>query len=470
MENVELRLIAKIVDKGDFRTVIKAKMTPDMFATTEARIMFEDIWRHYHSPKHPGAVPTNRLMKNRFPAFLEFKHTKETLDQLCEEIRQNALVRKIQEVVKGVPKDIKNPYNVLEKLRSGVSSIQSMTSSSRDILLRDYAEDIVREYNLVKKHTGIMGVPWPWEELNVETNGMLPEELIIIYGRLKSMKTFVGCYIAASVYRDSLRRVLFYSAEMSPPQIIKRLAAAYCQIDYKAMKHGKLSEGQERDLFDAMGQISSDEDHALSRTGRRPSLLVTSDKDDIKGIGGVSHIQAKAEEFDPDLIIVDSYYRMRDDRSGRNDYDWKVQAAIAQDMKHMAQRLKIPVIGIGQANRSSKEQEDAEGMEDASYTDATGQEADLAIRIVMGVKDVDGVPLKAIIAAAREVEPKGFHLKVIPFTKFKFECFMEELPERVAVSKGKATKKVNKTEVRTLKEKTMDETALAATRDRIRNG
>lgn len=423
--HVEYRLIAKIVQEGNFRSVLKSKMTPELFSVPAARVMFEDIWTYYHNPKHPGKVPRARWMKERSPSYQDLRRIPETVEELCEEIRQAAIARKLIDVTRDVSEEIADDvYGTLDRVRSGVLQIQSMTATSRDLYMHEYGEELIREYLLMKESEGITGVPYPWQELNLETNGMLPEEFIVLYGRLKSMKTFVGCHVAAHAYQYGNRRVMFYSAEMGPKQVIKRLACALCQLDYRRYKNGTLPIDQEDEFFKVMRELGEIERQEAS-SGHRPSLLITSDKDDAHGIGGVGHIRAKAEEFEPDLIVVDSYYRLRDDRTGRNDYDWKVQAAISQDLKHLAQQLQVPILGISQANRSSGKKEDAEGMEDASFTDATGQEADLGMRVVKGRKTPYGTELKIIIAAAREIEAHGFHLLVRPFTKFTWDGLIE---------------------------------------------
>jgi replicative DNA helicase len=457
-ENIELRLIAKIVNDGNFREALKSKMNIELLSVGEARSMFQTIWEYYHNPKHPGRVPTRRLMEKRHPGFIPMKRGKETIAELVEEIREASITRKILEVIETAEEEVReDPYGTLERLRGDILSIQGMTATSRDLYLHEAYKDIKREYALAKSAEGIMGVPWPWERFNDETNGMLPEDLIIIYGRMKSMKTFVGCAIAAHAYIGANRRVLFYSAEMSPPQIMKRLACAIAEVDYKAMKKGELRRDQEQSLYDMLDQVAADEE-ADREGGHKRSLLVTSDKDDARGMGGISHVQAKAEEFEPDLIIVDSFYRLRDDRSGKNDYDWKIQSSIAQDLKHLAQRLRVPVIGITQANRSSIAKQEGEGMDDVSYSDAIGQEADLGLRIVKGGKDPYGVHLKVVVAAAREIEMSGFKLLMKPFTCCKFNGVMEQAPEEEM--KDRSTKVKKNELIRSKREANSDRAAL----------
>lgn len=447
-QHVEPRLISKIIASGDFKSVLKAGITADMFSTTECRIMFEDLWTYYHAPSTSGMIPTKRIMRKNFPAFKEFKHGKENVIQLCEELREAAIARRILDLVSDVPENIRKPYKVLDRLRTGVLSIQGMTPSSRDIQLVDYADEVVREYNAAKYNEAIPGIHWPWRQLTEHVGGIQNEDFILFYGRNKSMKTFIGCYCAADFFWHN-KRVMFYTAEMSPAKIMKRIVAAYCQIDYKALKEGTLSQEQERSFFEAM-QVLKEVDSKAKNTG---ALLVTCDKDGgTHGGGGVSHIQAKAEEFEPDIIFVDSFYRLRDDRTGKMDYDWKIQANIVQDLKHMNQRLQVPVIGIGQANKKSREVEDLEGLDDGSFTDTIGQEVDLGIRIIKKSVAPEGANLRFIFAAAREAEATGFNVLFRPYTTMRWDGFFSFQEQDPTENKPKTTK-VKKNQLKSEKER-----------------
>ena len=471
-DHIDLRLISMIVKEGNFRDVLKSKFTKDLLSQPEARSMFDDVWNHFHSKKHPGKVPSRRRMQSRHPSFRTFHHSGDTIIELCEEIRAAAVARRLVDITRDTPDAIvDNPYKALEKLRRGVLQVTTMKNTSRDVFLHESGEEMIRRYDLVKNSETILGVPWPWTELNEETQGMLPEELIVIYGRLKSMKTFIGCIIAAHAYYWANRRVLFYSAEMGPEQLTMRMVAAICQVDYRLLKRGALDKKSEKSFKYMLNNVSKHEREDMVGN-HRPSLLVTSDKDDERGIGGVGHIRSKADEFEPDLIVVDSYYRLRDDRTGRNDYDWKVQSGITQDLKHLAQNLQIPIIGITQANRSSPKMSMQEGMEDASFTDATGQEADLGIRVVKGSKSPFGVSISMICAAARELEMHGFKIKVKPFTRCDFEGFLEapaegeeeQQPTRTAVKK----KEIQKEKPRDNRTAKSDEAAISQHGEEIR--
>lgn len=439
--NVEHRLISKIIRTQDFRSVQQARITRTMFKSADARQMYKAIQDYYNTTAHFGRTPSRTWMAERFPSF-EYVKSRETVGELCEILRKKSMTRslglsleEISQVLEG-----EGPYEALGLMRTKLVQAQTMIPHSRDVILADSADELIAEYKRIHKAAGLLGVPWPWEELNIQTQGMMPEEFIVLYGRLKSMKTWVGIKIATHAYEAGNRRVMFYSCEMSPQQLRRRVAATLCGIDYDKLRRARLDdkEAEEKVNFKRyakrLRQLKAEEKRNATKT-HKPSFLITSDKEDPAG-GGVGHVIAKAEQFEPHLIIVDSFYRMRDDRTGRRSMKWEVQAAITQDLKHAAQRLQVPLIGITQKNRS-KEDDAVEGMEDISYTDAAGQEADLGLKIVKnGMDDQGRVSLSAWIAGAREIKTDGFELAVVPSTTWSWQGWIKRSEKRQGPAQG----------------------------------
>lgn len=437
--NIEHRLISKIIRSRDFRSVQQSRITAPMFKSADARQMYKAIQAYYNERAHYGMTPTRAWMTDRFPSF-EYPKVRESIPELCEMLRKKSMTRQLSTSLEEIAQvlDGDGPHEALAMMRTKLVQLQTMVPHSRDVILADAAEELISEYKRIYKAAGLLGVPWPWEELNIQTQGMMPEEFIVLYGRLKSMKTWVGIKIATHAYSEGNRRVMFYSCEMSPEQLRRRVAATLCGLDYDQLRRAKLEKKERVKYFRRLKDLKAEEKRNATKT-HKPSFLITSDKEDPAG-GGVGHVIAKAEQFEPHLIIVDSFYRMRDDRTGRRSMKWEVQAAITQDLKHAAQRLQVPVIGITQKNRS-KEDDAVEGMEDISYTDAAGQEADLGLKIVKnGMDDQGRVSISAWIAGAREIKTDGFELAVIPSTTWSWQGWIKRSDKRSGPAQGVSSK------------------------------
>lgn len=439
--DAEIRLVAKIIQTRDLRTVLRSNISQSMFSSPEAREIFKFIKEYYHNPLHYGSVPNRRIVRDHYPSKLP-DDPKETLAELCEEVRQKTMARELREGCEEAMDLIgtKSPYEALSTLRAKINTIQTMTTSSRDLILADGAEDLIQEYESQKTSGTLTGIPWPWDKLNMETGGIQQQDFIILFGRPKHMKSWVLVKIITHAYASGSSRVLVYSCEMPPAQFRKRVAACIAEIDYERLKKGQLEPDEEVVYFNTLRGLKKEE-LLSSMDGHSPSIMFTSDKEDLLG-GGVSHILTKAESFKPDLIAVDSFYRMKNDRSGKRSMKWQDQYAIIQDLKHLTQQLNIPVIGVTQRTRKKGDEESGGGgeeehLEDIAYADAAGQEADLIMRIKKGVTLTNKkVCIEAMIAGAREIRPGGMILNVCPCTAWEFSCWLSDSGKPITNADG----------------------------------
>lgn len=422
MVNRELQLIAKVLQTGDFRTVVKSRITKGMFGAPEARAAFRYLWEYYYHPQHPGCIPKRSFFHEKFPAFPKNLQVKGvSLEELCERVREMAMSRRIREVTDSVSElAVDEPHKALELLRDNVTKIQAMTASSNNIMLSDLADDLIAEYDLVNQHGGMTGVPFPWDKLNRATGGMQEEDFILMYADHKTMKSFLGLFMACFAYKDAHRRVLYYAAEMNRMLIGRRTAAAYCKLPYENVKRGRLTSGQYAMFSGVLKQLGAWEQET-KRNGRMPRFYIVKDDGGPEGKSGIYQLMAEIESFEPDVVYCDSFYRMA------NDYDWKVQANLTKTLKATAERYKIPIVGISQRNRDQSRGYGDRGMGDIGYTLAGAQETDLGFRIVYDGENEDGsVTLHFIIAAAREIKQKGFTIQFNPYTQAEWVKWLSE--------------------------------------------
>jgi hypothetical protein len=227
------------------------------------------------------------------------------------------------------------------------------------------------------------------------------------------MKTWVLLALACHAYDFASRRVLVYTREMTPEQMMDRCICILIGAPYGAYKEGRLSDipvpegGTMEDRFYFLTEgMRNDEDVCSLETGYNKSLIITSDRDDPKG-GGVTGLRQKVDDHKPDLICADALYLMRNDREGKRSVKWDQQAAITQDLKDLALDTNKPLVGTTQANRPS---EDSRGksMANIAFADSYGMDCDLAVEIGKKRIDDETNELAMAITGAREVNLAGF--------------------------------------------------------------
>ncbi len=429
-ENYELRLISKIIKTQDLNGVIKSGVSPSTMANPIAQMMLQDIINYFHNREHYGRVPQPAWMKKRYPGSYHEMEVKETIGELCAAIRTAAMEREVLEASMNITEMMSagaDPRNALEEMRKAVLHIGRMTPKSTDRVLSEDADDIIARAERRRHSDKILGIPFPWEELNNLTQGIQSEDFIVLFGRPKSMKSWVAGKMSSHAYLHGNCRVLVYSCEMSTELFEDRVACTIHDLNYEWLKQGTLSDLDWLMYRESLHALKEDE-LADAVNGRHRSIKFCSAFDDPTG-GGVAHLLSKAEELDPDIIVVDSFYKMKDDRSGKRSVKWDVQYNIVQDLKGVTQLLHIPVIGVTQRHRAKKEEsDDEEDLGDIAYADAVGQEADAIYRIKKEGTLADNVTtqLRVSMAGSRETRVGGFLLHVIPSTSWRLANWIDE--------------------------------------------
>jgi replicative DNA helicase len=119
-----------------------------------------------------------------------------------------------------------------------------------DILLEAFAR--IEE----RQHTAgdVTGITSGFTDLDHQTTGFQPTELIILAARPSMGKTALVCNIAEAVARKSAKSVLLFSLEQSNLELAERFLSITARIDGHALRSGTLSDAQ----HDAMVRASDD--------------------------------------------------------------------------------------------------------------------------------------------------------------------------------------------------------------------
>lgn len=375
--HVEYQLLSRIIDYQDFASVQRAGITEEFFYEAMCKQVFQFLQSHYVSRYTYGSIPSWDIVLQRYPAFQRV-NSNDTVDTLCEQLHREQMAIQIRSLADSLYQMVQtDPRECLDMIRSAATTLSTQHEASKDLLMSDAYEPLLREYELVASGQGLLGIPWPWQIVNEETQGLQGGQFIVLFGRPGMMKTWVGLVIAVHAYLQARQRVLLISMEMDNENIQRRALSICAKVDYEKLRKATLQPHDKERVFQWLQHLKSLEQNAKNTNGHHPSFLATS------GIGwGVGQIRSKINEFRPDLVVVDGLYRCKDDRTKSRSIDWKNVTNIAQDLNEVAKSLKIPLIGITQANRGAAKSspKDAD-ISELAFADALGQECDMAIRV-----------------------------------------------------------------------------------------
>jgi len=425
MANDELVLLSKVLEEQDIRPLTDANITLNHFQTEDGQLIYRRITRYYKMPKTAGLVPSREYIEKNFPTVTLPKPPKKTtLKALVEEFLQTYLRSELQLMADRIVESLAssdNPDTTLDEVGEKYLELSAKRRISEDQIVADIAKNIKERYDSAAAG-GLTGIPYPWDHFNLESTGFNNGEFVLLYGRPKSMKTWILLVCACHAYDFANRRVLICTREMKPEEIADRCICLLIEAPYRAFKRKTLDQipvpegGTMYDRFARyLDTMKIDENTCRIEMGRDKSLIITSDRADPNG-GGVSGLRQKIRDHRPDALYVDGLYLMR--HEGRRSPKWNDQTAIAQDIRDLALDENLPIMGTNQANRDSEDR-GGKSASNISYADAYGQSCTTAIEIMKKTTpDPEVNELALAITVAREMNITGFAINGNPATDF----------------------------------------------------
>lgn len=257
--------------------------------------------------------------------------------------------------------------SVLSKAQQDIFDIlkdqKQRTYQSINVVLNETFAEIERLHHL--DHTGIIGVPSGYVDLDNLTAGFQKGDLIILAGRPSMGKTAFGLNIARNAAVEANVPIGVFSLEMSAMQLVQRLLCAESEIDSQRLRTGRLRENEWPKLSRFAGRLAES-----------PIFI-----DDTAGLD-ILKLSARARrmslEKDVGLIIVD-YLQLMEAPKGFDNRQQEI-SYISRSLKALAKQLDVPVIALSQLSRAVEARPDKRPMlSDLRESGAIEQDADLVM-------------------------------------------------------------------------------------------
>jgi len=432
-----LQLVTAIVESPDPRAAFlhileDQKITPQHFLNAEARGAYEFINYWFHRPTEFGHVPSRQRLEEQFPQ-MTFPPAQEPLKDFGKTVRQELLSRQLQAIREEFKVQLQEaePEEALNFLRDRIGHLDEQHVVDNDVDFSTSGPQIVADYlKQITTSGGLLGIPWPWDQLNEATQGMQKEDLIVFFGLPKSMKTWLVLYLTIHLIEHNYK-VLVFSREMSATTMSLRCASVMAKLNYSRLRAGNLSLEEYTDLACAMDRLEK-------KIGSGKLMFTRASKADGSP-GGVSDIQRKVQRYRPDLVVLDSAYMMTNDRAGGHSLKWGDLAAISQDVKQMATTAGVPTIMIWQENESKAMKFKGSGARGTASLAMASQlvyYCDMAIRCVLQEEKQE---LSLHLAATREFKHPGFTIHAKPGHNFSFISYdLHDVAEKSTGDPGTA--------------------------------
>ncbi|MBW3624675.1 MAG: replicative DNA helicase, partial [Armatimonadetes bacterium] len=207
-----------------------------------------------------------------------------------------------------------------------------------------------------------------FEDLNFQTSGFQPSDLVIVAARPSMGKTAFCLSVAVNAARfykpdQKFSTVAIFSLEMSKEQLATRMLCSEAAVSSHRLRTGFTRDGDWEKISDAMGRLSE-------------LPIYIDDSSDITVMQMRSKCRRLAAEHGLSLVVVD--YMQLISSHGRAENRNQELSVIARALKAMAKEFNVPVISLSQLSRAVEKREDKRPiLSDLRESGAIEAEADL---------------------------------------------------------------------------------------------
>ncbi|MBR2981257.1 MAG: replicative DNA helicase [Odoribacter sp.] len=229
--------------------------------------------------------------------------------------------------------------------------------------------------------TGINGISSGFTELDKNTHGWQPSDLVIIAARPAMGKTAFVLSMAKNIAVDQKIPLAIFSLEMSGVQLMYRMLSCQAELESEKLKTGQLTEQEWIHLNNSAKVLSNspiyiDDTAGLSILELRSKCRMLQNKYKIK------------------MVIVDYLQLMTAGADMRGNREQEV-SMISRQLKIIAKELGITMIALSQLNRGLESRQDKKPiLSDLRESGSIEQDADMVIFIhrpeVYNKSGVDG--------------------------------------------------------------------------------
>lgn len=198
--DIEVGLISKILESGDFITVKDKQIKPYFLSDGDNRKAFKFISDYFLKN---GEVPTVRVFRQKFPdyqldtyksseTFMEIVGTEEPINFWCDEVRTKVKHNKICDIAEEMAEalnvlDTEKAYGLMKK---GLIYIENDIVETQAIDTTKDAEDRKANYLKRKENKGMIGIPMGIDKLDMILKGMQKKQLITMIAKTGVGKPF----------------------------------------------------------------------------------------------------------------------------------------------------------------------------------------------------------------------------------------------------------------------------------------
>ena len=301
---------------------------------------------------------------------------------------------------------------VLEQTEKKVFELVQKRNTGEFVPIKQVVLNAIQKIEMASRTRGnVTGIATGFKDLDYQTSGFQPSDLILIAARPSMGKTAFVLNIAQYMAFHSNETVAIFSLEMSKEQLVNRLLSMESGVDAQKLRNGNLTDNDWERLVEGAEGVA------------RSNLII----DDTPGIS-LAELRSKCRKYklEHHLVIVMIDYLQLMTGGGRASESRQQEVSdISRGLKSLARELNVPVVALSQLSRAVEQRPDHRPMlSDLRDSGAIEQDADMVMFLYRDAyynKDSEMKNLAEVIVAKQRNGPIGtINLLWMPeFTAFK---------------------------------------------------
>ena len=316
----------------------------------------------------------NRLDTIGGPAYLaelvELVPTAAHVDYHARVVREKSILRALIRTATNIVTDSyeadEDVATMLDRAERAILEISQGKATSGFVDLQNVLKDSFRQLEtLSARKDPITGLPTGFSDLDRQTAGLQPSDLIVIAGRPSMGKTTLALNIAAHAGMQTGKPIAVFSLEMSKEQMALRMLCAEARVDSAKLRTGFLAGSDWSLLTTAAGDLSGQANIYIDDTPMQTAL-------DIRAKAR----RLRSEQGDLALVIID-YLQLMQGRSRAENRQQEI-SDITRALKALARELHVPVVALSQLSRAVEQRRPPKPqLSDLRESGAIEQDADV---------------------------------------------------------------------------------------------
>ena len=392
--DVQGAFLGKVILHQDLRRAVNARIGEQHFTDETYQRVYGYLLQHW---KEFGISPDLAVVKRAFPS-MTWEDDPQPLDYFIKELmrrrKNSVLVAGLNEAAKFMH-DTDNPdatdqMELMLKEALVAAAVEGNRTYDIDFTSEEYYAEVQSLLDERSEDPGYLrGISTGFSGIDYVTGGLQPEHFIVLMGIPKSYKSATALAMAVRIHMQA-KRPLFIGFEMSNVEQTDRTLSLISGVSLTRIMNGTMKV-KERNRVDLAHR---------SMLGMRGFFFSS----DITSGMTVSGIQAKVQELDPDVVIVDGAYMMQSEDTRFEPGSAQAITSVSRGLKRLAQSTKLPIMVTTQASQTRSK--GGLHMGSAMYSQSWAQDADILLGVERVVAPVGGNDEENEVITAGPVQVK----------------------------------------------------------------